>query len=183
MSTNRRFHLVLALGVLLSGCMAPPLTGIMPASTGLAVQNHFQASGRERRRERRDNRQEERREHRRPQPRDPQRPPRYQDPIDRVVVVPQPDSPKFIRVDASDVTGSGFTLTWITDQPTVGMVEWGESGLTERSERLWPPDYEHTYKVTGLKPGTTYQYRITAVREGGGGFATSPTMAVTTGAE
>lgn len=183
MLTNKRFQSVLLTGVVLGGCATLPMT----VPSRMQVQNQADESDYEQiRRQKQEMRNGRTRPAPRPtaQPRDPQRPisrnPRHRDPIDRVVVVPTPDSPHFIRVEASEVTATGFTVNWITDQPTVGMVAWGENRLSERVDCYSPPDYTHSVKLTGLKPGTPYQYRITAVRQGGGGYAHSPTLSATT---
>lgn len=62
---------------------------------------------------------------------------------------------------------TAMTVTWMTRIPCAGGIEYWEQGTTNRVER-WPVRYGmldckkdiHSYRLTGLKPGTTYEYRL-----------------------
>ena len=62
---------------------------------------------------------------------------------------------------------TAMTVTWITRVPCAGGIEYWEKGTTNRVER-WPArmgqlDYTRevqSFRLTGLKPGATYEYRL-----------------------
>ena len=61
----------------------------------------------------------------------------------------------------------GMTITWITRIPCAGGIDYREKG-TDDFVRLWPVSYGrvdyskdiHFFHLTGLKPGTEYEYRL-----------------------
>lgn len=55
----------------------------------------------------------------------------------------------------SDITESGFTLSWTTDQPLNTQVHYGV-GQTSQSVNNWTLTTNHTMVLSGLQPGTTY---------------------------
>jgi hypothetical protein len=67
---------------------------------------------------------------------------------------------------SANATSTELTLPWTTNEPTLHTVEWGATtsyghaiagGSTEGDYAL-----DHAVTLTGLTPGTTYYYRITA---------------------
>ena len=71
-----------------------------------------------------------------------------------------------------DMTEDAVTVVWTTDQPAMSWVEYGEDlgdhFYSEERPRVYDAKHGrrlahktvHTVRLTGLKPGTKYQYRI-----------------------
>ena len=61
-----------------------------------------------------------------------------------------------------------MTVTWITRIPCAGGIQYREKGAEQWGETLWPVKYGqvdysrdvHSFNLTGLKPGTEYEYRL-----------------------
>lgn len=71
-------------------------------------------------------------------------------------------SPKDIRV--SNINDSSATISWTTDKPTSDFIVWGESKSSisqvlkeDQSDQKF---FTHSLNLTGLKPNTTYYYKI-----------------------
>jgi hypothetical protein len=68
-------------------------------------------------------------------------------------------APKDVRI--TNISANAFTVSWVTDQPTIGSVLWGESqnpnntALGSQSEKN-----VHFVEVSGLAPNTTYFFKI-----------------------
>ena len=61
-----------------------------------------------------------------------------------------------------NITTDGVTIIWETTDPSPGVVEYGLEGAYDR--RAASPDGEkiHRVRIEGLKPATTYSYRVKA---------------------
>jgi len=71
------------------------------------------------------------------------------------------NSPKDVRV--SNITADSLSVTWMTDVQNTGFVKYGDSvgNLTNtKTEELSSPGYTHLVNVSGLKPQTSYFFRI-----------------------
>ncbi len=81
----------------------------------------------------------------------------------------------------------GMTVTWITRVPCAGGIEYREKG-TEEFKQLWfvkggMIDYTkdiHSFHLTGLKPGTEYEYRLLSNQDH---YSTAYHMILSTGRE
>ena len=90
------------------------------------------------------------------------------------------DPPSISGVTATGVSFTAATITWRTDQNATSQVEYG---LTTAYGTTTPVDpamvRDHTVRLTGLEPNTSYQYRVISTdgsgnraRSGNYGFAT-----------
>jgi hypothetical protein len=70
-------------------------------------------------------------------------------------------APTISLVNASEITTSGATVTWTTNEAATSQVEYG---LTEEYGSVSPLDASlvnsHSVDLTGLKAGKTYHYRV-----------------------
>lgn len=77
-------------------------------------------------------------------------------------------APKDVRI--SNISDTSLTISWTTDKETSSFVKWGESATsldkTELDE-LGEQSFIHTLTLRGLKPQTTYYFKINS---GGGDF-------------
>ncbi|MDM7998892.1 MAG: carboxypeptidase regulatory-like domain-containing protein [Dehalococcoidia bacterium] len=75
--------------------------------------------------------------------------------------LPDTAAPVISQVSASDVTKSGATITWITNEPATSRVEYG---LTDEYGSFTPLATNlvtsHSVEITGLKAGKTYHFRV-----------------------
>ncbi len=75
---------------------------------------------------------------------------------------------------------SGITVTWITDEPTTGLVEYGTSTLYELgSEGHQDLQTFHAVQITGLQPQTLYNLRVRSDDESGN-FSQTGNLVTTT---
>ncbi len=69
--------------------------------------------------------------------------------------------PSFQSVSPSSITETGATISWKTDEPTTGQVEYGETdkygSKTAEDTKL---STSHSVTLTGLDPGTTYYFKV-----------------------
>ena len=76
---------------------------------------------------------------------------------------PQPYAtpPVISGVKVFNITDSSATITWQTDRPATSQVEYGE---TDSYSSITPSDKElttnHSITLTGLKPSTTYHFKV-----------------------
>ncbi len=75
---------------------------------------------------------------------------------------PPPDTTALVikNVSASSDTGAEAVITWVTDKPGSGQVEYGKTpqyGLTATSDELTTT---HSITLNLLEPDTTYHYRV-----------------------
>ncbi len=71
-------------------------------------------------------------------------------------------TPKDIRT--SNISGTSSTISWTTDKETSGFVVWGENqgsvSKIEQESQNEDKFFTHSISLSGLKPGTTYFYKI-----------------------
>ncbi|MDM7999348.1 MAG: fibronectin type III domain-containing protein [Dehalococcoidia bacterium] len=75
--------------------------------------------------------------------------------------LPDTAAPLIAEVSASDVTKSGATITWTTNEPATSWVEYGLTegyGLSTGADTSFVES--HTVRLKGLKPGEVYHYRV-----------------------
>lgn len=78
-----------------------------------------------------------------------------------------------VQVPAATITTTGATVTWQTDGPADGLVEYGTSHAYGSSTPLAPALVTaHAISLTGLTPGTAYHVRVTS-KDAAGNAATS----------
>ena len=66
---------------------------------------------------------------------------------------------------SNDIVGE--TIVWNTDEPALGVVEYGTSPAYGMSQSDGGGIYAHAIQLTGLTPGVTYHYRIKSLDSGG----------------
>ncbi len=87
----------------------------------------------------------------------------------------QPYSPPAVisGLTAFNITSSSATVTWLTDKPTKGQVDYGE---TDAYGSTTPADQNlvtsHSFKLAELKPGTTYYFKV-SLQDANGNEVTS----------
>ena len=77
-------------------------------------------------------------------------------------------SPVISGVNASDVTGSGATITWTTDELTTSQVEYGKTasyGLSTALNEAMVTN--HSVALTDLEAEITYHFRVSSADETG----------------
>lgn len=90
--------------------------------------------------------------------------------------------PVISGVAVIDVTATGATVTWLTDEPASSRVEYGKTpSLGHWSDPLPGPVTEHSVPLDGLEPLTVYYYRVHAVDRAGNESLTGPFELRTTG--
>lgn len=70
-------------------------------------------------------------------------------------------SPKNVRI--TNIGPSSFSVSWLTDIQINGFIVYGESESNlagVKTETSTGPNYAHLTEITGLKPGTTYFFKI-----------------------
>lgn len=89
------------------------------------------------------------------------------------------DEAGVVDLTISDVTTDSVTLTWSTTVPATTRVEYGLS--SDYSDRVSDDAFNrsHFVKLTNLKPGTLYRFRVGGVDENGNEFF-SPNLTFTT---
>lgn len=58
------------------------------------------------------------------------------------------------------VTANTATITWDTNEPGIGQIEWGTSEIYTSSAEKKTATTNHRFTLTNLSPATTYHYRI-----------------------
>ena len=77
-------------------------------------------------------------------------------------------TPAITRVTGGDVTTTSATIAWTTDQPLTSQVEYGTTMTRgSLSAFLASPVTSHLVKLTGLAPGTTYNYAVLSTNAAG----------------
>ena len=66
----------------------------------------------------------------------------------------------YIAPYLQNVTQTGITVMWETTRPVAGTVEFGQKGKFNRKVTEETPVKIHEVRLTGLKPGETYGYRV-----------------------
>jgi len=82
--------------------------------------------------------------------------------------------PCITMVAVGGITMTGAVVTWLTDEPATGLVEYGESDTLE----IAPVGDSglttgHTLRLSGLSPDTAYQFRVTSVDASGNDAASA----------
>ncbi len=76
--------------------------------------------------------------------------------------------PVITNVLASSITSTSATVTWTTDQPTTSSVNYGATSSYGTSPGLQTQLVtSHSVTVTGLTPGTTYNYAVVSANSAG----------------
>ena len=76
--------------------------------------------------------------------------------------------PAISAVVSSGITTTSATITWTTDQPSASQVEYGTTTAYGTLPSLNPaPVTSHSVTLTGLTPGTTYDYAAISVDSAG----------------
>jgi len=89
-------------------------------------------------------------------------------PIQVLVDQPDPLGPEISEVAAKNVTGNSAVISWKTEQPADGVVQYGLTNLYGQSTSINPSmTTTHTQWLTGLQPGKTYHYRVTSTNSQG----------------
>ncbi|OGW69491.1 MAG: hypothetical protein A2036_04195 [Omnitrophica bacterium GWA2_50_21] len=91
--------------------------------------------------------------------------------------------PVISTVTASNVTSSGATIAWRTDEASDSQVQYREQGASTWSNTALNSTFvtSHSVALTGLNANTTYQYQVLS-RDQAGNFAAQTTIAsLTTG--
>jgi fibronectin type 3 domain-containing protein len=99
-----------------------------------------------------------------------------------VVISPLPDTtpPAIGSISSSNITTSGATISWTTDEASTTQVEYGLStayGSTTNVDSTLRTS--HTQLLSGLAPGTVYHYRVKSM-DAAGNPATSGDRTFTT---
>jgi plastocyanin len=97
-----------------------------------------------------------------------------------VVDTPTTAGPTISAVTAPTVNGDWAFVSWTTDVPADSLVEYGPTTAYGSSTGLAPaPVTGHSMNLTGLTPGTTYNYRVIST-DAAGNRATSNNFTFTT---
>jgi hypothetical protein len=80
----------------------------------------------------------------------------------RVSAVAKRRGPTIVSIEASNVTRTTADITWSLDQSATGQVEYGTTrSYGTRSTKETSFDYStHVQRLSDLRPGTTYHYRV-----------------------
>lgn len=79
-------------------------------------------------------------------------------------------SPSIVKgPEVSDVTDTSATISWETDEPAIGKVEYGSDSTLADSVILEELKEEQEVTITGLSPATTYLFRVGATDSAGNG--------------
>lgn len=72
--------------------------------------------------------------------------------------------PTISNLTVSNISATSATIQWTSNVPTNGYVQYGTSqALNQQSPWVNPPTTSHSVVLTGLTPGTTYNYQAAAV--------------------
>ena len=71
--------------------------------------------------------------------------------------------------EVSDVTNSSAIISWDTNEPTSGTVEYGTDSTLAQSVSVEELKEEQAVALSGLAPGTTYLFRVGATDSSGNG--------------
>jgi hypothetical protein len=97
--------------------------------------------------------------------------------------MPTPDldttPPVISNIGVSSITQSSAKITWKTDESTIGFLDYGQS--TSYGQSVGGNDYitNHMVSLSGLKPGTKYNFKIYAT-DSSGNEISSPNQTFTT---
>ncbi len=82
--------------------------------------------------------------------------------------------PCITMVAVGGITMTGGVVTWLTDEPATGLVEYGETDAFELPP-VGDPGLRtsHALRLSGLSPDTAYQFRVTSVDASGNDAASA----------
>lgn len=90
--------------------------------------------------------------------------------------------PTINKVTSADITGTGATISWETNEASDTQVEYGSTANYEYSTKvIGSPVKYHSQRITGLDPNTLYHYRVKS-RDSFGNLAVSRDYVFATGA-
>jgi peroxiredoxin len=70
-------------------------------------------------------------------------------------------NPEISNVSTSFITDTSVTVTWKTDEPTTGVVEYGkDTNYTDNETQIEPLSIWHTVKINDLDPATLYYMQL-----------------------
>jgi hypothetical protein len=93
---------------------------------------------------------------------------------------PDTTPPALSAIAASNLTTSGATIGWVSDEPATSRVEYGTTIAYGSATTLDAAlVLNHSQPLAGLAPGTTYHYRVSS-RDAAGNTATSGDATFTT---
>lgn len=64
------------------------------------------------------------------------------------------------NVTITNITDSSFSVSWTTDEPTIGFIKWGENSPENTTDTQTNKSLTHHITVRGLNPQTNYQFSI-----------------------
>lgn len=70
------------------------------------------------------------------------------------------------NVDHGSPSDTSVTITWTTDVAATGRVDYGTLGTYGQYAEDLTPTTNHSITISGLSPGTLYNYRVTSAAEG-----------------
>ena len=100
----------------------------------------------------------------------------------QAVISPPPDTtpPVIGSIRSSNITTSGATISWTTDEPSTTQAEYGLTAAYGSTTSLDSTlRISHTRLLSSLVPGTVYHYRVSSV-DAAGNPATSGDLTFTT---
>jgi peroxiredoxin len=70
-------------------------------------------------------------------------------------------NPEISNVSTSFITDTSVTVTWKTDEPTTGVIEYGkDTNYTDNETQIEPSSIWHTVKINDLDPATLYYMQL-----------------------
>jgi len=93
----------------------------------------------------------------------------------RFVTAMNPDiiPPTISNIRVTNITNTSATISWLTNEPAQGVVEYGIDALYGRNVTTRMYLLNHSITLTGLAPGITYHYRINLSMDSSGNIAPS----------
>ena len=74
----------------------------------------------------------------------------------------------------SGISGNSAVITWVSDKPSTGQVEYGNSAAYSSITPLEAqPGSKHTVSISGLSENTTYHYRVKSRDQNGNYFVSA----------
>ena len=96
---------------------------------------------------------------------------------------PDITAPTISNIRVTRLTGSSATVSWTTGEPANTFIEYGTGGSYNASLSSGVYLINHTVHITGLKPSTSYHFRIGATDPSGNKAVPSDNLAFTTAKE
>ena len=90
-----------------------------------------------------------------------------------------PVAPRAVTASVADEVPTLVSVSWSTDVPSIGYVEYGNGELTTLTTPFTPEATSHSLELRGLLPDTHYDFRV--VTWGGGDAGRSPPHSFETG--